>query len=35
MVLTKNKKHENQMEAGREAYAQVASLLKSLESERG
>jgi acetyl esterase/lipase len=31
----KNKKHEHQMEAGREAYVQVVGLLKSLESERG
>ncbi|PMD11991.1 putative carboxylesterase [Hyaloscypha hepaticicola] len=29
----KNKKRENQMEAGREAYAQVVDLLKNLESE--
>jgi acetyl esterase/lipase len=27
----RNKKHENQVEAGREAYAQVATFLKSLE----
>ena len=31
----KNKKRENQMEAGREAYAQVVDFLKSLESESG
>lgn len=31
----KNKKHKNQMDAGREAYAQVAVFLRSLESERG
>ena len=31
----KNKKRENQMEAGREAYAQVADFLISLESESG
>ena len=31
----KNRKRENQMEAGREAYAQVLELLKRLETESG
>lgn len=31
----KNKKRENQMEAGREAYAQVVDFLKRMKSESG
>ena len=31
----KNKKRENQMKAGREAYAQVAEFLNRLEGESG
>jgi acetyl esterase/lipase len=31
----KNKKRENQMKAGREAYTQVVDFLKSLESKSG